>query len=129
MLISYQIFFGISNSFSAKIWSILKGIKLARAKGFQQLWIESDSSVVVSFFHHRLIPWFALQVWNHILSYLNAIVWKISHCYREANPVADFLAKETAKTGTSFDDVSLSLRIRHELAIDEAGRTCFRFLR
>ncbi|XP_042485986.1 uncharacterized protein LOC122066233 [Macadamia integrifolia] len=121
MLISYQIFFGISNSFLAKIWSILKGIKLARAKGFQQLWIESDSSTVVSFFHHRLIPWFALQEWNHFLNYLNAIEWKISHCYREANLVVDFLAKEAAKTGTSFDDVSLSLCIRHELVIDKAG--------
>ncbi|XP_042487154.1 uncharacterized protein LOC122067387 [Macadamia integrifolia] len=56
----------------------------------------------------RLIPWFLLQEWNHLFSYLiNSIEWKISHYYREANPIADFLAKDAAKSGTSSDDVSL----------------------
>ncbi|XP_042521331.1 uncharacterized protein LOC122094799 [Macadamia integrifolia] len=53
--------------------------------------------------------------------------WKITHCFREANPIADYLAKTAASSGASSDEATLPPMLINELITDEGGRPRYRF--
>ncbi|XP_042477755.1 uncharacterized protein LOC122059130 [Macadamia integrifolia] len=127
MMRCFSFSLGVDSSFSAEIWSMIKGISIAQDLHISHHWIESNSSAAVSLFHHRLIPWFVYQEWCHLLSYLISVEWKITHCFREANPVADYLAKTVASSGASSDEATLPPMLINELITDEGGRPRYRF--
>ncbi|XP_042490858.1 uncharacterized protein LOC122070717 [Macadamia integrifolia] len=53
--------------------------------------------------------------------------WKITHCYREVNTAADYLAKKASKSGVSACAVPLPHHINVDLEDDVLGRHRYRF--
>ncbi|XP_042499710.1 uncharacterized protein LOC122077876 [Macadamia integrifolia] len=113
--------------FEAEVEGLMEGLMRAKDMDIQHLWIESDSSAVVFLIQQRKIPWFALQRWLYLQPYMRRISWKISHNYREGNSVADFLARDAAKSGISGVDVILPPHIGDFLSRDAEGRPNYRF--
>ncbi|XP_042497525.1 3-oxoacyl-[acyl-carrier-protein] reductase, chloroplastic-like [Macadamia integrifolia] len=96
---SFSIYLGIKKIFEAEFEAVLEGLIMAKRYGASEVWVESDSAGVVSVVQKNQVPWFVLQRWRAILPYLNSISWKISHCFRETNVVADYLARKASKSG------------------------------
>ncbi|XP_042499870.1 uncharacterized protein LOC122078067 [Macadamia integrifolia] len=88
---SFKSFLDVELSYFAEFNALIEGILLAKEKKAPSLWIESDSIAIVLAVQVRSIPWYIYQDWISCLSFLNSINLKITHCFREANIVADFL--------------------------------------
>ncbi|XP_042497667.1 uncharacterized protein LOC122076437 [Macadamia integrifolia] len=114
--------------YEAKSGAVMEGISMAKVLDARGLWIESDSATVVTAIQRNHIPWFILQKWLTILPFLELIPWKISHCFHEANPIADFLAKKASKSRNSEFSVSFPSHVVEYLEKDIQGRHRFRFL-
>ncbi|RYR41137.1 hypothetical protein Ahy_A08g037531 [Arachis hypogaea] len=80
----------------AELWAILKGLQLAITNGLQNILVESDSLMALSFVREgcpNSHPCASLIEYIRILvSRVQHIAWR--HTLREANPVADILAKK-----------------------------------
>ncbi|XP_042484214.1 uncharacterized protein LOC122064565 [Macadamia integrifolia] len=124
---SYKIFMGISGVFEAEIEGLIVGLMRARELGISCLWVETDSSVVAISIQQNKIPWFALQRWIFLQPYLKSITWKITHNFREANSIADYLARDAAKTGISAINVDFPANIKEFIRRDADGRPNYRF--
>ncbi|XP_043725602.1 uncharacterized protein LOC122672168 [Telopea speciosissima] len=127
VVFSFIRFLGISSSYAAEYEALLGGLSKAKEMGFRELWIESDSASVVSSIQSSNIPWFARQRWMVLEPYLDSCNWKITHCFREANPIVDFLAKQAAKLGSSVTNCALPRHIEDQLARDAMGLPRYRF--
>ncbi|XP_043700213.1 transcription factor RHD6-like [Telopea speciosissima] len=121
VVFSYGKYLGISYSFEAEIEALMDGLFVVRESGFREIWIESDSAALVLSIQKSNIPWFALQRWQVIKPYLNSCKWKITHCFREANHIADYLAKQAAKTDTSLNSHTFPSHINELLGCDAMG--------
>ncbi|XP_042477785.1 uncharacterized protein LOC122059169 [Macadamia integrifolia] len=107
--------------------AVMEAILVAMNMNARGLWIESDSAAVVAATQKMHIPWFVLQKWRFALPFLQSITWKITHCFREANTVADFLAKKAAKSGASDYSTTFPSHVLDDLENDASGRHSFRF--
>ncbi|XP_043701064.1 uncharacterized protein LOC122651645 [Telopea speciosissima] len=90
---SFAQFLGVSTNFIAEILTFFLGVKMAKEKGIQRLWIESDAQAVVTSIRSSKILWLFKQSWLEVAGYLKDIRWTITHSYKEANAVADILVK------------------------------------
>ncbi|XP_042499702.1 beta-glucosidase 18-like [Macadamia integrifolia] len=99
---AFSIFLGIKKINEAEFDAVMEGILLAKSMEAWGLWIESDSATVVSVIHNNQIPWFILQKWVFALPFLESIPWKISHYFRKANPIANYLVKKALKALLAF---------------------------
>ncbi|XP_042497584.1 uncharacterized protein LOC122076339 [Macadamia integrifolia] len=127
ILQSFRTFLGVHTKFEAEMIAVITGLEFARDMGITHLWIECDSVAVVLLISKGRIPWVCLQRWMSLTSYLNSLTWKITHCMREANPVADFLAKTAAKFEVSSPIQSWPALIAIELEVDGQSRPRYRF--
>ncbi|XP_042474833.1 uncharacterized protein LOC122056933 [Macadamia integrifolia] len=123
----YSSFLGIALSFQAEFQALIERIERAREMNFESLWIECDSGAVVLMVQRGLVPWFVWQRRSSLISYLRGISWKITHCYREANPIVDILAQKVAKKEASSSNVAWPPKVLEFLAEDAMGRLRFRF--
>ncbi|XP_042483836.1 uncharacterized protein LOC122064185 [Macadamia integrifolia] len=126
VIFSFKNFLGISMNYYAEFMSFLHGIRHAMGQRITNLWIETDSVAVVTAVQGKSLPWFALQKWLSLQHYLNSISWKITHCFREANPIADYLAKSAAKTGLSGTMKDFPTHIIEEIRWDSFSKPRFR---
>ncbi|XP_042484804.1 uncharacterized protein LOC122065079 [Macadamia integrifolia] len=124
---SFSIYLGIKKIFEAEFEAVLEGLIMAKRYGVSEVWVESDSAGVVSAVQKNQVPWFVLQRWRAILPHLNSISWKISHCFREANVVADYLARKASKSGITETSVTFPSHIMMEIENDAMDRHRFRF--
>ncbi|XP_042493256.1 glutamate receptor 2.1-like [Macadamia integrifolia] len=65
--------------------------------------------------------------WIFLQPYLESITWKITHNFREANSIADYLARDAAKTGISAINVDFPANIKDFIRRDADGRPNYRF--
>lgn len=86
--------FGNRFAFDAELAAVFMGIEIDYAKGWKQLWIESDSTYVIYILNatNPKVPWRFLEKWGWIKYYLNQMRWFATHIYREGNASADKLA-------------------------------------
>jgi ribonuclease HI len=72
----------------------MRAIELAHHYNLKNLWLESDSLLVVSAFTNRSVQvsWNLRNRWNNILSLLSGMNCIVSHIHREGNTAADLLA-------------------------------------
>lgn len=73
-------------------------------------------------------PWSATHVWGRIKTLLrNFVTVKISHCYKQTNQAADYLAKIQPKEDFVYlDNGEFSPNFREILAADKAGTVYIR---
>ncbi|XP_042492649.1 uncharacterized protein LOC122072150 [Macadamia integrifolia] len=126
-LLNFRNFVGVKSNFEAEFLALITGLELAKNSCIQNLRIECDSAAVVFLFSKGLVPWFIQQRWRGVLSYLGSISWKVTHCYREANVVADFLAKTVARFESNSPVEAWPLLTSRELELDAAQWPRFRF--
>ena len=92
---SFSANFGRCTSVKAELLALLKGLQIARAEGIGHLLIQMDSQIVVNKIKE---PVGKYQVYGKTIKKCQMLMtdpdWtvKISHCFRESNKVADFLA-------------------------------------
>ena len=90
--------------------------------GWQNLWLESDSSSVISCFTFGSFspPWSLQTRWNNCILRLQNMVFHCSHTFREGNVVADKLA--------NLGLLSSSLVWHSAHPIDDSSSSALRFL-
>ncbi|XP_011620451.1 uncharacterized protein LOC105420038 [Amborella trichopoda] len=94
-----------TTNFFAEFSALFQGIEIAKEKGVERFLIECDSIVVIEAIKGRKIPWKFSQKLLILRTYLDDILWKITHIFREGNNVADLLAKKaTYSRLTNFWD-------------------------
>ncbi|XP_042485314.1 uncharacterized protein LOC122065562 [Macadamia integrifolia] len=108
--------------------AIITGIEAANQFGVQSLWIECDSVIVVHLLQKKTIPWKFRQRWINCLPYLERVEWKITHCFREANSVADILSKFAAHFETSLLVTSWQALVKMDLDMDALDHSRYRLL-
>ncbi|KAK9288313.1 hypothetical protein L1049_016764 [Liquidambar formosana] len=85
---------GIQTAFFAELKSVILAVSFAWEKGWHSLWIESDSSAVISSLQNYTFkpPWPLLNEWRNCLSLIKKMNVIFSHIYREGNSIADKIA-------------------------------------
>lgn len=84
---------GISTSYISELNGAIRAIETAYHRGWRNLWLESDSSLVVLAFHKNgQIPSALRNRWDNMKLILRQMNCIVTHIYREGNEVADTLA-------------------------------------
>ncbi|KAL4359627.1 hypothetical protein AHAS_Ahas08G0096300 [Arachis hypogaea] len=80
----------------AELWAVVHGLTIAAANGYMNLIVESDSAAAINFIEHGCSPAHhcapLVQDIRNLSARLQQTSWK--HALREANTVADHLAKK-----------------------------------
>jgi ribonuclease HI len=86
---------GMASSYFAELSGALRAIEIAFANNWTNLWLESDSSLVVNAFKNpnKMVAWLLRNRWVNMLDMLSQMTCIVTHVYREGNVVADLLAK------------------------------------
>ena len=91
-LFAFSAFFRDTTCLSAEARALLIGLQMCARRGFDNLSVQSDSLVLVGILQRRFqCPWHnRKEMWK--IWHLVEDPVRFSHCYREANKVADTLA-------------------------------------
>jgi ribonuclease HI len=85
---------GFASSYLAELQGALRAIEVAHQMNWKNLWIETDSVLVVLAFKNPNlhVAWSLRNRWNNALVLLRQMNLIVSHIFREGNQVADCLA-------------------------------------
>ncbi|KAK2388551.1 hypothetical protein QL285_062226 [Trifolium repens] len=85
---------GNASSFYAELCGALRAVEVAWDKGWFNLWLKTDSSLVVSAFKNpsKPVDWSLRNRWRNIHLKLRNMNFLVTHIYREGNKVADLMA-------------------------------------
>ncbi|KAJ0018521.1 hypothetical protein Pint_09996 [Pistacia integerrima] len=116
--------FGHGTNNEAELRALLASVSLCKELGFNQLNIESDSSLIVSWLSSRkCTAWYLWDYWDDLLILLRDVHFTITHQLREGNSAADFLTRrgEEGNNNTFLDFNSLPRKLKGILWLDKAG--------
>jgi hypothetical protein len=107
----------------------MRAIELANYRNWKNLWLESDSSLVVLAFKSiDLVPWELSSRLKNCLKITSGMNFVVSHVYREGNQCADGLAN----LGLSIDRFTiwneLPQEIRSFFVDNRLGKPSFRII-
>ncbi|GLJ43766.1 hypothetical protein SUGI_0911140, partial [Cryptomeria japonica] len=87
---------GFNNITEAR--ALLHGVKLAFHLGIEKIHIEGDSQLITSSLSsHKIVSWEIQYILGEVWKLLPRLQdFKISHCFREGNKLADWLSNEGA---------------------------------
>ncbi|KAJ4713976.1 Ribonuclease H protein [Melia azedarach] len=85
---------GHQSSFFSKIMAVILAIEIAYNNGWLNLWLESDSLLVVQLLlsDSLLPPWTLHNRWLNCKNLISKMNFRWTHAFREVNSVADALA-------------------------------------
>jgi ribonuclease HI len=120
---------GLSSAFIAELCGAMNAIEIVASKNWTNLWLETDSTLVVMTFRSpQLVPWFLSNRWHnciHTTLFMNSIV---SHVFREGNFCADGLAN----VGLTLDNLTIRYEvpqiIRDHVTANKLGKPYFRVI-
>ncbi|XP_059075263.1 uncharacterized protein LOC131875215 [Cryptomeria japonica] len=97
-----------SNNF-AKCQALSLGIDMAISLGIKHLHIQGDSMVVIqSVLNCKSNCWYLKYLIDHILEKLSFFdTYMLSHCFRELNKLADFLANLAIDSAAFYKNVEI----------------------
>ena len=115
---AFSAYFGVGLSLRAEVLALVTGLRLCLLRGFTNVNIQVDSLVLVGILHRPLqCPWVVRrevdQIWGMV-----ADVTRVTHCYREANRVANRLANVRA----SVPNQNVSIYDQYVEYVDSKGR-------
>ncbi|KAF5190667.1 hypothetical protein FRX31_019744 [Thalictrum thalictroides] len=91
-------YYGEGSNNLAETRAILDGIILSKSLGFRKIQIQTDSKLARNWFNSKnSIPFHLKRWWEIIHDECKDLVTECIHIYREANNVADYLAKTGLK--------------------------------
>jgi ribonuclease HI len=119
---------GISTSFFAELCGAMRAVKFAFHNNWHNIWIESDSTLVVSSFKNpdRAVPWVLRNRWKNVLHMVNNMNCIVTHIYREGNQVADLFANHGLSLASIVHWHLPPLFIRGCFAKNKLGIPCLR---
>jgi len=81
------------NAFHAELMAAILAMEVAKRKGYNYLWLETDSKLVyLALISPFIVPWTLRNRWNNCLVFVSNIHFTFSHVYREGNACADGMA-------------------------------------
>jgi len=105
-------------------------IELAASNGFTNIWLESDSQLVIQAFKSKsIVPWGLKNRWDNCIGIIQGLNFCASHIYREGNVCAD----SRANFGLSLASLDLfwfdiiPAFVRGEYIRNRLGMPSFRF--
>ncbi|KAL8485253.1 hypothetical protein ACS0TY_027527 [Phlomoides rotata] len=119
---------GYGFAFEAELATALLAIELAHDKGWNNLWLESDSTYVVHFLKSDLpdVPWRLMARWHRVRRLRPHLHIVVSHIFQEGNAVADRLSREEV---SRFKWWSESLDFLFPFLQRDIGSEFYRFTR
>jgi hypothetical protein len=119
---------GFASSYVAELCGAMRAIEIAFHHNWSNLWIESDSSIVVSAFSNptKPVPWQLRNKWKNVMFMVRQLNCILTHIYREGNQVADSLANHglTSSSLVFWNDPPLF--ISDSFNRNKLGIPCFR---
>jgi ribonuclease HI len=99
---------GGGSAYHAELSAIMRAVEIANQRRWSNLWIESDSSLVVmAFKNSSMIPCCLRNRWINCRNMLYRMNFLVTHVYREGNRCADKLASK----GLEVQGVTVWLQI------------------
>jgi ribonuclease HI len=115
----------------AELHAAMIAIEVAVDKGYTNLWMESDSQLVIlAFKSSSVVPWHLKARWENCLYLTRSMSFFVTHIYREGN----FCADRLANIGLSLSFYSLAWWIdipdiiRREYIRNRLGMPNFSFI-
>lgn len=86
---------GGGSAYQAKLAAIMRAVEIASQRNWRNIWIESDSTLVVMAFNKMsMIPCSLRNKWINCRKLLCGMNFVVTHIYREGNRCADKLASK-----------------------------------
>jgi ribonuclease HI len=119
---------GFESSYIAELHGAMRAIEVAHHMNCSNLWLESDSQLVVSAFKNpeKLVSWAIRNRWQNVLAWTRQMNFVVSHTYREGNVIADLLANHGLSLSSIFFWHEAPFFIREELSRNKLGLSNFR---
>ncbi|PON53282.1 Ribonuclease H-like domain containing protein, partial [Trema orientale] len=107
----------------------IHAISYAHDFGWTNLWLECDSSYLVTLLRARSpsVPWRWKPAWLRCIDRISNMNFHVSHIFREGNTVADILASRATSFQTSTWWHSTPSFIQDAFSTDFMGQSAFRF--
>jgi ribonuclease HI len=84
---------GVGDSLHAELSGAMRAIEIANTHQWTNLWLETDSDLVVrAFKNHAIVPWHLCNRWANCMQIISGMNFLATHIYREGNDCADSLA-------------------------------------
>lgn len=125
---AFSVPLGSRTNVEAEILAAIYGLRFASSLNFPNLILETDSKLLVEWLHLKLPwPWIHFHHLHSLLLSVGSI--PVAHIYREANSVADGLAKLASSTQShcSFSHSDLPSNIKGLVALDQRQCPYVRF--
>ncbi|XP_027082553.1 uncharacterized protein [Coffea arabica] len=104
-LIGFSAYFGETTCLRAEARALLIGLQTCAQRCFRNIYVQSDSLVLIGILQHRIqCPWHIRRIIRQIWQFMEDPD-RFSHCYREANKVADVLSN----VGVSHPDQQIKI--------------------
>lgn len=120
---------GEGNAFLAELTGAMKAIEIAHQQGWNYLWLELDSAMVVhALKHNSQVPCKLRNRWRNCTQIIKNMNFIVSHVYREGNQCADGLANIglTLDNYTTWNAIPSSLL--SAFVLNKLGWPNFRFV-
>jgi ribonuclease HI len=119
---------GLATSYFAELCGAMRAIEIAFQNDWHNIWIESDSTLVVSAFQspHREVPWVLRNRWKNVLHMVSSMNCIVTHIFREGNQVADLMANHGLTLASIVYWHVAPLFIRDCFDKNKLGIPCFR---
>lgn len=123
VVLAASFFFGIHDSLYAELMALSKGLQLCLEHNFSGVLVETDSLLIVNWLRQPSVsdwPWEHFSLLYSIRHALDQLSASLTHIYREANSVADGLARLASSSGCTqfFTLASLPRTIRGLAILD-----------
>ncbi|KAJ1417015.1 Ribonuclease H domain [Sesbania bispinosa] len=93
-----------ASALEVELWGLLRGARLAKRKGLQNVILETDSALAIKLVNERVSATYLcsslIEQIKEAASYFKVVMW--SHILREANSLADCLAKAVLDEGFGY---------------------------
>lgn len=120
---------GISTSLCAELHSAIIAIEIAFNRGWNHLWLETDSMLVTLAFKSKsVVPWQLRNIWENCLHLTSSISFFITHIYREGNHCVDKLASISLALNTFFWWDHIPSQLEMDFARNRLCLPYFRFV-
>ena len=130
IIFAYSLYFGQGTNMCAESLALLVGLIICDKLVITNINVRCDSKILVDMLNGKVsMPWHIRPIIKKISRYKGGIL-EFKHCFREANTVADALAKEgnTHHNNTIYTCVSqLTQQVRALISLDSMNVSNLRF--